>query len=212
MPVVRNITGVHNGVNSFDLDQSQGTLNNENTDSTFVSFLESSTRYIQQIADTFSLLRAGDREGVLAFVENSSGTSWLPYTVGGTYYPKGWYVWDGALWVSSRSNVAATLESLDGSGGGSSFSGDYNDLTNTPTIPTQITDVEIAALGYVKTDNDTQLSDGDIAAFGYVKTDNNTQLSDADITALGYVKSSGSTIEFFQAQDSGLVAQTTTAA
>ena len=51
-----------------------------------------------------------------------------------------------------------------------------------------MTDAEITALGYVKTDNDTQLSDADITAFGYVKTD--TQLTDAEITALGYAKSS----------------------
>ncbi|HAW05638.1 MAG TPA: hypothetical protein DCW83_13190, partial [Saprospirales bacterium] len=55
---------------------------------------------------------------------------------------------------------------------------------------TQLTDAEITALGYVKTDNNTQLSDADIAAFGYVKTDNDTQLSDADIAALGYAKTS----------------------
>ena len=53
---------------------------------------------------------------------------------------------------------------------------------------TQLTDSDITALGYVKTD--TQLSDADITALGYVKTDNNTQLSDADIAALGYAKTS----------------------
>ena len=53
---------------------------------------------------------------------------------------------------------------------------------------TQLTDSDITALGYVKTD--TQLSDADITALGYVKTDNDTQLSDADITALGYAKTS----------------------
>ena len=43
-------------------------------------------------------------------------------------------------------------------------------------------------LDYVKTD--TQLTDAEITALGYVKTDNDTQLSDADITALGYAKTS----------------------
>ena len=180
------------GVNSFDLQQSTATVSNENSSQTFISFLQSSSRFIEQIAANYSSLRAGINEGGLAYVEQAEGTQWLPYTLGGTYYPKGWYVWDGAEWVSSKSNVAATLDAL-GSGGGSSFSGDYNDLINLPTIPTQITDSEIAALGYVKTDNDTQLTDADITALGYVKTDNNTQLSDSDIAAFGYVKTDNNT-------------------
>jgi len=53
---------------------------------------------------------------------------------------------------------------------------------------TQLSDSDITALGYIKTDTNTQLSDSDIGALGYVKTDNDTQLSDAEITALGYIK------------------------
>ena len=45
-------------------------------------------------------------------------------------------------------------------------------------------DVDMTAL------QTTQLTDADIAAFGYVKTDNDTQLTDADIAALGYAKTS----------------------
>jgi hypothetical protein len=52
-----------------------------------------------------------------------------------------------------------------------------------PTENTQLSDADIAAFGYVKTDNNTQLSDADIAAFGYIKTDNNTQRTDAEIDA-----------------------------
>ena len=40
-------------------------------------------------------------------------------------------------------------------------------------------------------DTNTQLSDGDIAAMGYVKTDNDTQLSEAEITAMGFTQSAG---------------------
>lgn len=204
------------GVNSFDLQQSTANVSNGNSTQTFISFLQSSSRFIEQISSDFSSLRDGIKDGGLAYVENAEGTQWLPYTLGGTYYPKGWYVWDGTEWISSKSNVAETLEALGSGGGGSGFSGDYNDLSNLPTIPTDtvLSDADIASLGYIKTftntqlsqadieafgfstvdnNDNTQLSDSDIAAFGYVKTDNNTQLSDADIAALGYVKTDNDT-------------------
>lgn len=150
MPIqIRNITESHQGVNSFDLDQHQGTTTNNADQETFVSFLSGSTRYIQQIAINYSALRDGEREGVLAYVEQSQGTAWLPYTVGGTYYPKGWYIWDGMEWISSKSNVAQALDVAGGTGsivqgdnvslltndaGYTTFDGDYNSLTNKPTI------------------------------------------------------------------------------
>ena len=88
------------------------------------------------------------------------------------------------------------------------------------TTSTQLTDAEIAAMGYIKvdtntqrtdaeidarialnpegfitsfTDTNTQLSDADIAAMGYIKTDTNTQLSDTDISNLGYIKTDTNT-------------------
>jgi len=48
--------------------------------------------------------------GTLAYVFNSQGTAWLPSTVGGTYYPNGIYVSDGANWVSDRNAIAQQLQ------------------------------------------------------------------------------------------------------
>lgn len=150
MPIeTRVVTSSNSGINSFDLDQHQGTYVNQNTEGTFVNFLSSSTRYIEQIALNYSALRDGTKEGALAYVENSQGTAWLPYTVGGTYYPKGWYIWDGMEWIASKSNVAEALDAASGTGsivqgdnvslltndaGYTTFDGDYNSLTNKPTL------------------------------------------------------------------------------
>ncbi len=85
---------------------------------------------------------------------------------------------------------------------------------------TQLTDSEISALGYIKTETDsqqltfiggqlsisngntitipdtnTQLTDSEISALGYIKTytDTNTQLSDSEIGAFGYIKTDTNT-------------------
>jgi len=93
------------------------------------------------------------------------------------------------------------VEDLQTNGGGAdtqdlSISGQVLSLTDggSVTLPdtnTQLSDSDIAALGYIK--SNTQLSDSDISNLGYVKTDTNTQLEDADIAAFGYVKTDNNT-------------------
>lgn len=46
----------------------------------------------------------------LAYVENSQGTAWLPFSWGGTFYSKGTYVWNGSEWDSSVDDIANALE------------------------------------------------------------------------------------------------------
>jgi hypothetical protein len=46
----------------------------------------------------------------LAYARNSEGTSWLPWTIGGTYYPSGFYWFDGVNWVSDRAAIAEQLQ------------------------------------------------------------------------------------------------------
>jgi len=48
--------------------------------------------------------------GTIAYVFNEQGTSWLPATMGGTYYPQGIYVSDGSAWVSDRNSIANQLQ------------------------------------------------------------------------------------------------------
>jgi hypothetical protein len=48
--------------------------------------------------------------GDLAYVENSQGTFWLPGGMGGNFYSKGVYMYNGANWDSSVDEIAKQLE------------------------------------------------------------------------------------------------------
>lgn len=65
---------------------------------------------LSQKVVAFGDLVSGTLEGDLAYVENSQGVKWLPSTLGGTYYPAGWYIWTGLEWVSDRNAIANQLE------------------------------------------------------------------------------------------------------
>ena len=67
---------------------------------------------ISQQVNQFSDLVDGVLVGDLAYVENSQGTSWLPSGLGGTYYPAGFYLWDGLIWESDRNAIALQLENI----------------------------------------------------------------------------------------------------
>lgn len=61
-------------------------------------------------AEFYSQLPDGKSVGNLAYANSSEGTYWLPGTVGGSYYPAGWYLWTGALWKSDRNSIANQLQ------------------------------------------------------------------------------------------------------
>ena len=65
---------------------------------------------ITQQVERYSDLDDGGGKGDLAYVEKSQGTNWLPNTLGGTYYPKGFYIWTGTEWVSDRNAISNQLE------------------------------------------------------------------------------------------------------
>lgn len=70
-------------------------------------------------ANFAGLPASGDYTNQIAYVRASQGSAWLPATLGGTYYPAGWYIWTGSAWVSDRNAIANAIN--DGlSGGGSS--------------------------------------------------------------------------------------------
>lgn len=51
------------------------------------------------VVSNYSTLPTGLPSGSLAYVENSQGTAWLPGSFGGTYYPSGFYSFNGTTWV-----------------------------------------------------------------------------------------------------------------
>lgn len=65
-----------------------------------------------QKVSTYSDLVVGTTAGQLSYVESSQGTAWLPGVLGGTYYPEGWYIWNGSNWVSDRNAIATELNIL----------------------------------------------------------------------------------------------------
>jgi len=48
----------------------------------------------------------------LAYVQNSQGTPWLPGGIGGTFYSKGTYLFDGVNWVDGLGEVAEELDDI----------------------------------------------------------------------------------------------------
>jgi len=95
-------------------------------------------------------------------------------------------------------------------GTGISYNSSTGVITNTVTnTNTQLSDAQIAAFGYIKTDTNTQLSTADVRgkvsagtgisynnSTGVITntvTNTNTQLSDAQIAAMGYIKTDTNT-------------------
>lgn len=64
---------------------------------------------ISQKVASYNDLIAGETAGEISYVEQSQGTRWLIGSLGGTYYPNGWYLWNGTLWVSDTNAIATAI-------------------------------------------------------------------------------------------------------
>lgn len=71
------------------------------------------------VANFSALPASGSYLNQLAYCRASQGSAWLPGTLGGSYYPEGWYLWNGEAWVSDRNAIANAIESGLSSGGAS---------------------------------------------------------------------------------------------
>ena len=65
---------------------------------------------VGQRAANYAALVDGNTIGELAYCNLPQGTQWLPSTVGGSYYPAGWYLWNGTIWTSDRNNIVNQLQ------------------------------------------------------------------------------------------------------
>jgi hypothetical protein len=65
------------------------------------------------VANYSALPAASTVAGKFYYVKNSQGTSWLPGTIGGTYYPQGTYYSDGTQWYESVSPYQATQATVN---------------------------------------------------------------------------------------------------
>ena len=65
---------------------------------------------VGQRAANYAALQDGSVVGELGYCNLPQGTQWLPSTVGGSYYPAGWYLWDGSTWTSDRNNIVNQLQ------------------------------------------------------------------------------------------------------
>lgn len=58
----------------------------------------------------YSLLEDGEVLGALVYVSEAEGIQWLPGSLGGNYYPSGWYIWTGTEWISDRNSIAKQFQ------------------------------------------------------------------------------------------------------
>jgi len=60
--------------------------------------------------DTYADLPTPSDPDTIAFVVNSTGIKWLPGSLGGTYYPAGWYIYQNGVWTSIEAPVDEALQ------------------------------------------------------------------------------------------------------
>lgn len=60
--------------------------------------------------DLITNVATNPQETETAYVVNPEGTVWLPGSLGGTYYPRGLYYYNGTQWISDKQEVAEQLQ------------------------------------------------------------------------------------------------------
>lgn len=87
------------------------------------------------------LTKVGMVSGDLSYVDSSQGTKWLPGTIGGSYYPEGWYRYNGTSWVSDRNDISEKLSELDSLGYAVYMDGTY--VSNATALSTTVGNTSI---------------------------------------------------------------------
>ena len=71
------------------------------------------THYKGYYANYAALIAATLTPNSLNYVTASQGTKWLPGSLGGTYYPKGWYFYDGVNYTPQDTPFNASLATVN---------------------------------------------------------------------------------------------------
>lgn len=140
--------------------------------------LSSGATAVGQKATNYSSLTNGRYVGDIAYTNQSEGTQWLPNSYGGTYYPSGWYLWDGSIWVSDRNDLVNQLQlNIDGLGGKANVS-----HTHVKSEITDFNESDYAATGHNHTKSEiTDFNESDYAVANHNHTKSDiTDFSDGD--------------------------------
>lgn len=95
---------------AYDLDE----FNNSSVDPFVrISDLEDYEEEVTTVTNYSALPDPTTVSGHIYVTQNSQGTQWLPGSLGGTYYPEGFYYSDGFQWIYQKSAHQATLTEVN---------------------------------------------------------------------------------------------------
>lgn len=94
--------------------------------------------YIVENYDDLVATATNPQVNEFAYIKNSQGTAWLPWNMGGTYYPSGTWFYTGTEWINDKSQIALELynNNLDISQLQTDLTDHVNDLANPHQTPT----------------------------------------------------------------------------
>ena len=136
---------------------------------------------ITTVANYSALPLATAVSGKFYWCEASQGTKWLPFSVGGTYYPLGMYYSNGVTWEYSETPYQATLSEVNTGTNTDKFVSPYT-FTNadkwsnyTPTSTTISTTSPLAGGGNLSANRTFSIAQANTTTDGYLSsTDWNT--------------------------------------
>jgi hypothetical protein len=172
---------------------------------------------ITTVANYSALPSATAVSGKFYWCEASQGTKWLPFSVGGTYYPLGMYYSNGVTWEYSETPYQATLSEVNTGTNTDKFVSPYT-FTNadkwsnyTPNTRTISTTSPLAGGGDLSANRTFTISQANTTTDGYLSsTDWNTFNSKGNgtVTSVGLTMPTAFTVSNSPITGSGAIAVT----
>ena len=182
------------------------------------------------VSDFYSNLPSDSTEDSIGFVLNNQGAAWLPGNLGGSYYPKGWYIFRLGEWIHTRYAVDNQIglntdlinTNKNSISNHASSSNNPHSVTkaqvglgnadNTSDLNKPLSTATINALANIGAGTGVNTGDQDISLTGQILSlsagssvtipDTNTQLTLLDIASMGFVQTDNDT----QLSDSDIAA------